>query len=154
MAFSQLRHLLSNWIKQNDIHTQNGQWCSSQMGHLMLHNWSRQLLIRLGNNLGLPTYQLTYLHTYPPTILQTYLCTQLLLPTYHPTSLHTHLPSYILTYPPTSYFPPTIIHPYIPPTSYFPTHLPTQLLTSYGLQATYLPTLLPTKHHATYLLIT
>jgi hypothetical protein len=48
------------------------------MGHSMLPNVQRQLQIRLGNNLGLPTYQLVYL------------LTDLLLPTYHPTNLLTY----------------------------------------------------------------
>jgi len=65
------------------------------MGHPMLPNWSKKLLIRLNNSLDLPTYQLTYLHTYPPTILQTYLPTYLLLSTYHPTSLPTYLFNYV-----------------------------------------------------------
>jgi hypothetical protein len=60
----------------------------------MLFNWSRQLT---NNSLSHPTYQLIYLHTYPPTILQTYLITLLLLPTYHPTFLFINLFTYILT---------------------------------------------------------
>jgi hypothetical protein len=44
----------------------------------MLPNMQRQLQIRLGNNLGLPTYQLAYL------------LTDLLLPTYHRTNLLTY----------------------------------------------------------------
>jgi hypothetical protein len=40
MVFSQLGHY-SSWTNQNDILSQDGQWCSSQMGHLMLLTWSR-----------------------------------------------------------------------------------------------------------------
>jgi len=120
----------------------------------MLFNWSRQLT---NNNLNHPTYQLIYLHTYPPTILQTYLITLLLLPTYHPTFLFINLFTYILTnlllstYHPTYLF--ANLFTYIPTYFVLPTYiLPISHLPFYIL--TYLPTPLPTKHHASYLLIT
>jgi hypothetical protein len=34
------------------------------MGHPMLLNTQKYLETKLGNKLGLPTYQLTYLHTF------------------------------------------------------------------------------------------
>jgi hypothetical protein len=82
---------------------------------------------KLGNSVGLLTYQLIYLHTYPPTILQTYLRTYLF--------RISHLPSYILACQP------TYLHTYLPPTSHLPSYIPAYLLT-------YLPTyfLFPTNH--------
>jgi hypothetical protein len=58
------------------------------------------------NSLNLPsTYQFTYQHTYPPTILQTYL----LILYFPPTILHLYLPTYL------------------PPTSHLPSKIPTYL---------------------------
>jgi len=91
----------------------------------MLLNWSKNILIRLNNSLDLPTYQLSYLHTYPPTILQTYL------PTYHPTSLPTYLFNYLsfisnLSFKNLSTF--DLPHKTLSTYFLFPTHHPTSLL--------------------------
>jgi hypothetical protein len=122
------------------------QWCFSQMRHPMLFNWSRQLT---NNSLSHPTYQLIYLHTYPPTMLQTYLIILLLFPTYHPTFLFINLFAYILinlllsTYHPTYLF--ANLFTYIPTYFVLPTyilpisHLPFYILTYLPIYK-YLPT--------------
>jgi hypothetical protein len=78
MASSQLGHLVK-LDKQNDILNQDEQWCSNQMGHPMLPNWSRSLLTRLNNSLGLHTYQLiiTYILTHLPFYILTHQFTYL-----------------------------------------------------------------------------
>jgi hypothetical protein len=40
LTICQIEHLVK-LTKQNDILNQDGQWCSSQMEHPMLLNWSR-----------------------------------------------------------------------------------------------------------------
>jgi len=120
----------------------------------MLPNWSKKLLIRLSNSLDLPTYQLTYLHTYPPTI-----CKHTYLPTSYspPTILHPYLLTYLIiylllptyhlkTYLPTSYFAPTILHFYLRNLiTYF-------LFLTYHLK-TYLPSIYHHKTLSTYFLV-
>jgi len=79
--------------------------------------------------------------------------TYFLLPTYHPTSLLI----YLFTYLPTSYFPPTILHPYLPMYLQVPTYLPPTshllfYILTYLCTYRYLPTyLLPTCLHIIYL---
>ncbi len=119
----QSRDIQSSWIKYNEIFNYNGQWCSRQMVHPMLPNWSKQLLTKL----GLLTYQLAYLFTYLPTYLPSYILTHQ--PTYLCTYIPpaSHLPSYIITYLFIIYLP-----TYLPLTSKLPFKNPTYLpLTSH-----------------------
>jgi len=112
----------------------------------MLPNWSRKLLIRLSNSLDLPTYQLTYLHTYPPTNLLIY--------------IPTHLPSCKHTYLPTSYSSPAILHPYLftylityflLPSYHFKTYLPLTYLIKPYLPTFYFPPTIMHIYLCTYL---